>query len=69
MDVLVVFPVNSLILDEMSIRRIASNHVVVHGLDLGRRVVEMDGQEVKAIYSFEEELPFTEWMMEPIVIK
>ncbi|MDD5788659.1 MAG: hypothetical protein SOV40_00525 [Prevotella sp.] len=53
----------------MSIRRIASNHVVVHGMDLGRRVVEMDGQEVKAIYSFEEELPFTEWMMEPIVIK
>ena len=69
MDVLAVFPDNSLFLDEMSIRRIASNLVVVHGMDLGRRVVEMDGQEVKAIYSFEEELPFTEWMMEPIVIK
>ena len=69
MDVLVVFPVNSLILAKMAVRRIASSHGVVHGMDLGRRVVEMDGQEVKAIYSFEEELPFTEWMMEPIVIK
>ena len=53
----------------MSIRRIASNHVIVDGKDLGRRVVEMEGQQVKAIYPLEEELPFTEWFTEPIVVK
>ena len=52
--------------EQNSIRRIASNDVLVDGNRLGRYVVELVGDTVVDYRPLVGELPFTEWFCEPI---
>ncbi len=49
-------------------RRIASNNVLLDGKRLGRYVVVLNGDSVEDYFQLTHEIPFTEWIMEPIVL-
>ena len=47
---------------EKQIRRVASNEITIEGETLRQYVVEIVDHRVVDYYSFQEELPFTEWL-------
>lgn len=49
-------------------RKIASNTVILDGDRLGRYVVVLSGDKVEDFFPLKDELPFTEWIMEPIIL-
>ena len=54
---------------EKLIRRVASNEITVEGKTLRQYVVEIVDHRVVDYYSFQEELPFTEWLAGKIELR
>lgn len=54
---------------EKQIRRVASNEITIEGKTLRQYVVEIVDHRVVDYYSFQEELPFTEWLAGKIELR
>ena len=54
---------------EKQIRRVASNEITIEGETLRQYVVEIVDHRVVDYYSFQEELPFTEWLAGKIELR
>lgn len=58
----------SMDINKKGTRNIASNTVMLDGRNLGRYVVMLDGDVVDSFFPLTCELPFTEWLSEPILL-